>query len=173
MYVILNTFNRNCAHIAYGGAHIFAHTRRQTCAGQKFNLLYNLMKYYSNITNVMTWNHFHCMRENLKHILRYSVWGTLVYRCRSESELLSHILCSLLLSTLFTTSHVGKLCDTTATWSQQWFFNKIVQCHISGQRFISTLMECFMENGLNLWDLFHGLQIWHVLDFSVEFLQCL
>lgn len=26
MYVILNEFNRNDGHIAYGGAHIFTHT---------------------------------------------------------------------------------------------------------------------------------------------------
>jgi hypothetical protein len=47
MYVILNKFNRNGGHIAYGGAYIFTHT--QTWAGHKFNLLYNLMKYYGNI----------------------------------------------------------------------------------------------------------------------------
>lgn len=29
-------------------------------------------------------------------------------------------------------------------------------------------LQCFMENGLNMWDLLHGLQMWHVLDFSVD-----
>jgi hypothetical protein len=47
MYIILNEFSRNDVYIAYGGAHIFTH--RPTWAGHKFNLLYNLMKYYGNI----------------------------------------------------------------------------------------------------------------------------
>jgi hypothetical protein len=49
MYVILNEFNRDDGHIAYGGAHIFTHTHRQTWAGHNFNLFYSLIKYYGNI----------------------------------------------------------------------------------------------------------------------------
>jgi hypothetical protein len=29
-------------------------------------------------------------------------------------------------------------------------------------------LPCFVENGLNMWDLLHGLQMWHVLYFLVD-----